>query len=96
VLFLGTAVTMHRLSFFSIRIIPLSPTFASLFCFQLCRIFVFDCWKVLAILLCFLVHVVLVVFQSPWAFICTKKGGATKKSFSIKIALQFDAVAPYI
>ena len=35
-------------------------------------------------------------FSIYMGIFCTKKWGATKKLFSLKIALQFDAVAPYI
>ena len=81
---------------FSFRIIPFSPTFASLFRLKLCRIFVFDCWKVCAVLICVLVDVLLVVFSIYSVFFARKKGGATKKFFSFKVAQQFGAVTPDI
>ena len=95
-MFWGTAVTIRRRSFFSIGIVPFSPPFASWFCFKLCIIFVFDCWKVRAVLLCVLVDVFIGSFSIYMGVFCTKKWGATKKLFSLKIALHFDAVASHI
>jgi hypothetical protein len=67
-LFWGTAATIRHGLFFYIQIIPFSPTFVSLFRLKICRIFVFDCWKVPAVLLCVLVDVLSVFFQSTGIF----------------------------
>jgi hypothetical protein len=72
-------------AFFAIRIIPFSPTFASLLRLKLCRIFVFDCWKVPVMLLCVLVDVLLVFFQSAGVFLARKNGSLQKSCFRSKL-----------
>jgi hypothetical protein len=65
---LGHGCHDPSLVLFFIEIIPFSPTFASLFRLKLCSKFVFDCWKVRAVLLYVLVEVLLFVFQSTGVF----------------------------
>ena len=85
VLFWGTTVAIRRRSFFFIRIITFWPTFATLFPLKLCSKFVFDCWKVRAVLLCVLVDVLLIVFQSTGLFFARKNGGLQKSCFCYKL-----------
>ena len=76
VYFGGTAVQIRR-RFFYIQIIPFSPTLASLFCLKICRIFVFDCWKVPTVLLCVLVDVLLI----EKGYFGHDKSGSLQKTF---------------
>ena len=89
VLFLGMAVTIRRRSTFVIWITPFSPTFASLFRLQLCSIFVFDCWKVRALLLRVLVDVLFVNFQSTVVFFAPKNGPLQKSCFCYKLHYSY-------
>ena len=69
---------------------PILTHFASWFRLKLCRIFVFGCWKVRAVLLCVLVDFLLVVFQSTGVFFARKNGALQKSAFREK--LRYDSM----